>query len=123
MGKTNRESASRASNAKIEAALREQRNALVEDYQRCLTDMNEAPAEHYDLDDTSGQPDRISMAMTLQHLSSQIRAIDQALERIAKGEYGTCSDCGEPIGANRLKANPMAQRCLECQTRNERRAC
>lgn len=123
MAKSSRNTASRGGSAKIEAMLREQRNSLVEDYQRCLKDMNEAPMEHYDMDDGSGQPDRIAMGMTLQHLSNQIRAIDQALERLSKGEYGKCSDCGEQIGTDRLKANPMAQRCLECQTRNERRTC
>ena len=31
-----------------------------------------------------------------------------------------CADCGEPIPAKRLKANPQATRCVECQTEYER---
>lgn len=32
-----------------------------------------------------------------------------------------CSDCGEPIPAKRLKANPQATRCVECQEKYERK--
>jgi DnaK suppressor protein len=32
-----------------------------------------------------------------------------------------CLDCGEPIPAKRLKANPQATRCVTCQTLAERR--
>lgn len=32
-----------------------------------------------------------------------------------------CLDCFEPIDKRRLKANPAAVRCLECQTLIERR--
>ena len=27
-----------------------------------------------------------------------------------------CCDCGDPIGAKRLKAQPSARRCIECQS-------
>ena len=32
-----------------------------------------------------------------------------------------CLDCGEEIGAARLKANPAAARCVTCQTKKERK--
>lgn len=44
-----------------------------------------------------------------------LRQIDSALIRVAKGEYGICIDCEQPIGLERLKANPTAERCLQCQ--------
>ncbi|ESP62817.1 hypothetical protein SMITH_198 [Smithella sp. ME-1] len=31
-----------------------------------------------------------------------------------------CIKCGEPIPKKRLKANPAARRCVECQTLAER---
>lgn len=34
---------------------------------------------------------------------------------------GECIDCGEPIEPSRLLAMPNAVRCIECQTRKERR--
>jgi DnaK suppressor protein len=54
---------------------------------------------------------------------AEIRAIDEALERIERGEYGTCSDCGEPIPIERLEALPTATTCVQCtEDREGRRA-
>lgn len=41
--------------------------------------------------------------------------IEGALRRIARGEYGQCIDCGNPIGASRLNLVPWAPRCVDCQ--------
>lgn len=49
----------------------------------------------------------------------EIREIDDALIRIAKGTYGICEDCEGPISVSRLQANPTAKRCLACQSRFE----
>ena len=51
----------------------------------------------------------------------EVREIDAALERIASRSYGLCSDCGEPIGTERLEVDPAAQRCLACQRTSEAR--
>lgn len=41
--------------------------------------------------------------------------IDQALERIEAGTYGTCVHCGQPCQEKRLEAVPWARHCFECQ--------
>jgi RNA polymerase-binding protein DksA len=41
-------------------------------------------------------------------------------ERLASGVFGICVDCGEPIGAARLQAQPTAVRCTDCQWRHEK---
>ncbi|MDM3890306.1 RNA polymerase-binding protein DksA [Pseudomonas juntendi] len=46
--------------------------------------------------------------------------IDEALERIARGEYGWCKDTGEPIGLRRLLLRPTATLCIEAKERQER---
>lgn len=51
-----------------------------------------------------------------------LSALAAARLRIESGNYGTCADCGEPIGTDRLRANPVALRCAECQTARERGA-
>lgn len=43
-----------------------------------------------------------------------------ARERLVSGAGGACADCGEPIGAARLQAQPTALRCADCQWRYER---
>jgi RNA polymerase-binding transcription factor len=40
--------------------------------------------------------------------------IDNALEKIDTGEYGTCERCGKPIGEDRLAAMPAARLCIQC---------
>ena len=46
----------------------------------------------------------------------EIRQIKAALQRIADGGYGFCTQCGEPIAAKRLAALPTATRCIACAT-------
>lgn len=50
---------------------------------------------------------------------NEIRLIDDALERIDKGEYGVCVDCGQPISNLRLETFPFAARCVACQEEKE----
>lgn len=45
------------------------------------------------------------------------RQIREALIRIESGSYGTCSDCGQPISAERLTAVPFAVTCVGCKAR------
>ena len=41
--------------------------------------------------------------------------IEQALERLDAGTYGTCVHCGQPCQEKRLEAVPWARHCLDCQ--------
>ena len=52
--------------------------------------------------------------------SSQRRAIEWALARLEKGNYGICAVCGEPISRARLKAVPWADRCRDCAEQEDR---
>ena len=49
----------------------------------------------------------------------ELRQIAAAKERMARGEYGECIDCGCEISYERLQAQPAAARCLPCQQRFE----
>ena len=51
---------------------------------------------------------------------SELRMLDAARQRIAEGSYGTCIECGQDIGFARLRANPGAERCIQCQTQFEK---
>jgi len=52
--------------------------------------------------------------------AAEVRDINAAEARIAAGTYGTCIDCGRPIGKARLEAYPTAKRCIEDQRRREK---
>lgn len=57
-----------------------------------------------------------------EHEISTLGAIEAALQRIADGSYGQCTDCGITIPVNRLQAAPEAPRCLHCQEKAEHTA-
>ncbi len=61
-----------------------------------------------------------SLRMSLQDAEvEELRGITRALERIKEGEYGICSDCGNPISEKRLNSFPGTMRCLACQEKFE----
>jgi RNA polymerase-binding protein DksA len=45
---------------------------------------------------------------------AQLRLVEDALERLAAGTYGTCRSCGRPVGDERLEAIPWAATCIDC---------
>ena len=46
---------------------------------------------------------------------NELRLINEALQRLKKGEYGVCIDCGGLIAQHRLEYYPYAARCIVCQ--------
>jgi RNA polymerase-binding transcription factor DksA len=44
----------------------------------------------------------------------ELAEIDAALARIQEGRYGTCLNCGGPMGLQRLRAIPEARFCVGC---------
>lgn len=44
----------------------------------------------------------------------ELGRIDAALQRIEKGEFGYCVNCGEVIAAKRLKLDPTVPICIDC---------
>lgn len=58
---------------------------------------------------------------TLEENSENVlTAIDEALERIENGTFGTCERCGKQIAEERLDAIPYANRCIDCKRLEER---
>ena len=47
----------------------------------------------------------------------QLRQIQEALDRLALGEFGVCLACEQPIAPKRLQALPWAKYCVKCQGR------
>jgi RNA polymerase-binding protein DksA len=78
-----------------------------------------------DVREAGSQGDRIDAALLETTLATDdavinqdagdVRDIKAARERLAAGVYGTCTDCGDAIGYERLLAYPTAKRCIHCQ--------
>ena len=52
---------------------------------------------------------------------SELGAIERTLARIEEGSYGVCAECDAAIPIERLRAQPLASRCTECQSAREAR--
>ncbi len=50
---------------------------------------------------------------TLSVLETRINAVNRALEKMSKGNYGMCEVCNKAIEDDRLQANPAASTCTE----------
>jgi DnaK suppressor protein len=86
----------------------------------------------HELQDEGGmqEPDIADRASAETEVALELRArdrqrkligkIDEALERIERGEYGYCEETGEPIGIKRLEARPVATLTVDAQERHER---
>jgi DnaK suppressor protein len=60
----------------------------------------------------------MSLANNAREMLDQSRL---ALRHIELGTYGSCDNCGQPIGKYRLQAFPRATLCVTCKQREERR--
>ncbi|MCL6583982.1 MAG: TraR/DksA C4-type zinc finger protein [bacterium] len=51
-----------------------------------------------------------------------MKNIEEAMLRLARGEYGLCQRCGQPIEERRLEALPFVRYCFDCQSELEKMA-
>lgn len=72
-------------------------------------------------DDGAAEAQRSMDIAQLSHTTAELAEIDAALARVSDGSYGSCIDCGGPIGRPRLQVQPMAVRCAPCQGKHEKR--
>ena len=82
---------------------------------------------HVDPDDFPDEMDTASSEVNLQFTGrlrereqGLLSKIEAALEKIERGEYGSCVNCGEEIGLRRLKARPVAELCIDCKAEEEK---
>jgi DnaK suppressor protein len=48
-------------------------------------------------------------------LRQDLATVAHALDKIQKGTYGNCDNCGKPIDPARLEALPQASLCMDCK--------
>ncbi len=69
-----------------------------------------------DMADQASGNNEVHIQLKLKQTDAKIlQAIEEALDRIQKGLYGVCRDCGEPIAAVRLNAIPWTRVCITCK--------
>ncbi len=60
--------------------------------------------------------------LTLSRLRKLIAKIDTSIDLINHEGYGYCDTCDIEIGTLRLQARPTATQCIDCKSREERKA-
>jgi DnaK suppressor protein len=50
-----------------------------------------------------------------QEMRDRVTAIEDALQRMDDGTYGTCERCGKEISLTRLRVMPFTRFCVDCQ--------
>jgi DnaK suppressor protein len=58
--------------------------------------------------------ERSQVQALVRQAREHLAEIEAAVERVDSGTYGTCEDCGQPIGEGRLEARPVARTCINC---------
>jgi len=102
---------------------------LLEDWKADILSDSDRTKEHLrddrsptaDLNDRATQEEEFSLELrTRDRERKLLRKIDNALERIARKDFGWCEKCGEEIGLRRLEARPTAELCIDCKEIAER---
>lgn len=73
--------------------------------------MADVGTDNYDRDLTIG---------LIQNGEEELRAIDEALEKIGNKTFGLCEECEKKISKARLTALPYVKNCIECQREEEK---
>src|SRR6476646_10363953 len=96
---------------------------LLEEKQRILNNSKQAlqselvvsPDDLPDETDLAASEINQNLVFKLRDRERQLLSkIDEALERMDDGTFGTCLDCEEPIEPKRLEARPVSELCISC---------
>ncbi|MBI4839250.1 MAG: RNA polymerase-binding protein DksA [Nitrospirae bacterium] len=70
-------------------------------------------------DQATAETDRNFMLRLRDRERMLLKKIDETIDRIDVGIYGTCEECTNPIDIKRLEARPVTTLCIDCKTRQE----
>lgn len=114
---------------KVKDEKEEIRKALMDMREKLLSGISENPipealisqSDIGDLIDQAGdERDRELSLLLSSRDKEKLLAINEALEKLKDATYGDCEECGERIGAGRLKVMPLAKFCVSCQAKLEK---
>lgn len=108
--------------ATIRANLHRRRQAILAKVSgEQLLQTNDDASRGDSLDIASNARDREITFMLKSREIDELRAVEDAIERIDHDDYGICAHCEDPIELKRLEAIPWARFCRSCQEEMESR--
>mgnify|MGYP000039946612 CR=1 FL=1 len=111
-------------------ALAKFKKKLLVERERLLNAANSSRKNEFSIatDDLADEADLTSVELTqgvvftLREKEQRTLAdIDEALQRMEDGTYGSCEDCDDPISARRLEIFPTAKLCITHQEEREKK--
>jgi len=107
--------------AEIKRVLLKERSRILSEGDKTLGNgLQQSPDDLPDFaDQSSFESDRNFLLRLRDRERKLLAKIDDALQRIEDGSFGTCEECGKEIGLKRLKARPVVTLCIECKTKQE----
>lgn len=76
-------------------------------------DLQEGHSQDFAEQVTERENDEVLQALVVE-TRTELQQLHAALQRIDSGDYGHCTQCGQPISASRLLALPEASTCIQC---------
>ena len=100
---------------KFKIALEQKRDSIVSTAKKAHWEKME-DTRHGDFVDQASDDNEVHVNLRLLQIDAKLlRAIEAAIDRIEKGNYGICTSCEQEIGLARLKAVPWTSVCIECK--------
>lgn len=70
-----------------------------------------------DKDDNATEVEQYSQNISIEtNLEKQLQSVIESLEKIENGTYGICKNCQGEVSIERLRVNPSAKTCMNCQS-------
>jgi DnaK suppressor protein len=102
---------------RLKALLLEKREEIIGEVQHIHASSQEMGQDG--IQDMADEASNLYTKQILMSLSENqrkaLREVDEALDRMEEGTYGTCDSCGNPVGLKRLHIKPFAKYCVQCQ--------
>lgn len=80
---------------------------------RQLAELTGLDSDHNFADASSVAAEQGEVRVLAENLRGVLGEIEHALDKIERGTYGTCEECGRPIAAPRLEAMPATRWCVD----------
>jgi len=109
----------------LQAKLEEKKEVLIKELRR-FAKKDESTPHDWDtkypkfagesIEDAADEVEEYSNLLPVEHsFELRLKDVNDALDRIKKGTYGICENCGKEIPEDRLRISPEARTCLDCE--------
>ncbi len=89
--------------------------ALTSDFDEMVAASLDSNADdEHDPEGTTIAFERSQVATLVLQVQGHLAEVDAAVDRLDRGTYGVCEQCGRSIAEARLEARPAARTCIDC---------